>query len=88
MSIAVFPDRPWMTRWVKAWGEKNPNVTLKIDDIAYADMNTKQLTELATGTLQDVSFSREQVAALLRLQGRLLSDGRLHQGQAVRQGQT
>jgi multiple sugar transport system substrate-binding protein len=30
---------------------------MRIDDIAYADMNTKQLTELATGTLQDVSFS-------------------------------
>jgi multiple sugar transport system substrate-binding protein len=57
MSIAVFPDRPWMTRWTQKWMAQNPNVTLKIDNIAYGDMNTKQLTELATGTLQDVSFA-------------------------------
>jgi len=57
MSIVVFPDRPWMTPWTQKWMAKNPNVTLKIDNVAYADMNTKQLTELATGTLQDVSFA-------------------------------
>ena len=57
MSIVVFPDRPWMTRWTKAWMAKNPNVNLRIDNVAYSDMNTKQLTELATGTLQDVSFA-------------------------------
>jgi len=57
MSIVVFPDRPWMTRWTKKWADAHPNVTLKIDNVAYADMNTKQLTMLATGTLQDVSFA-------------------------------
>ncbi len=57
MSLAVFPDRPWMKRWAQKWLEKNPGVNLKIDDIPYADMNTKQLTELAAGTMQDVVFS-------------------------------
>jgi len=46
-----------MKRWAQKWQAANPNVTLKIDEIAYGDMNTKQLTELATGTLQDVNFS-------------------------------
>jgi ABC-type glycerol-3-phosphate transport system substrate-binding protein len=57
MSLVVFPDRPWMTRWAKKWADKNPNVTLKIDNIAYSDMNTKQQAELSNGTLQDVSFA-------------------------------
>jgi len=57
LSLAVFPDRPWMRRWAKNWVEKNPGANLKIDDIPYGDMNTKQLTMLATGTMQDVVFS-------------------------------
>jgi multiple sugar transport system substrate-binding protein len=59
MSIAVYADasRPWMKNWPKKWAEQNPNVKLRIDEIAYGDMNTKQLAELAAGTLQDVNFS-------------------------------
>ena len=57
LSLAVFPDRPWMRRWAQSWVEKNPGAKLKIDDIPYGDMNTKQLTMLATGTMQDVVFS-------------------------------
>jgi multiple sugar transport system substrate-binding protein len=57
LSLAVFPDRPWMKRWAQKWLDQNPGSTLKIDDIAYADMNTKQLTLLASGTMQDVTFS-------------------------------
>jgi ABC-type glycerol-3-phosphate transport system substrate-binding protein len=57
MSIVVFPDRPWMTRWTQKWAAKNSNVTLKIDNVAYGDMNTKQLALLAAGTLEDVSFA-------------------------------
>lgn len=40
------------TEWAKKSG-----VSLRVDDIPYADMNTKQLTELATGTMQDVVYS-------------------------------
>lgn len=57
LRIAVFPDRPWMTRWATTWQKNNTDVALTIDNIAYADMNTKQLTELASGTMQDVVFS-------------------------------
>ena len=57
LSLAVFPDRPWMRRWAKNWVDKNPGANLKIDDIPYGDMNTKQLTMLAAGTMQDVVFS-------------------------------
>ena len=57
LSLAVFPDRPWMKRWAQKWVDANPGSTLKIDDIPYADMNTKQLTLLASGTMQDVVFS-------------------------------
>ena len=57
ISMAVFPDRPWMKRWAGKWQAANPNVTIKFDDIPYGDMNTKQLTELATNTMQDIVFS-------------------------------
>jgi multiple sugar transport system substrate-binding protein len=57
ISLAVYTDRPWMKRWAKTWVEKNPGANLKIDDIPYGDMNTKQLTMLATGTMEDVVFS-------------------------------
>jgi multiple sugar transport system substrate-binding protein len=57
LSLAVFPDRPWMKKWAQKWVDANPGSTLKIDDIPYADMNTKQLTLLASGTMQDVVFS-------------------------------
>src|SRR5439155_12805106 len=57
LSLAVFPDRPWMRRWAKNWTDKNPGANLKIDDIPYGDMNTKQLTMLAAGTMEDVIFS-------------------------------
>ncbi|MBX6773005.1 MAG: extracellular solute-binding protein [Chloroflexi bacterium] len=56
LSISVYPDRPWMKTKAQEWADKN-GVRLRVDDIAYADMNTKQLTELATGTMQDVVFS-------------------------------
>jgi ABC-type glycerol-3-phosphate transport system substrate-binding protein len=57
LSLAVFPDRPWMKRWAQKWLDQNPGSKLKIDDIPYADMNTKQLTLLASGTMEDVVFS-------------------------------
>jgi ABC-type glycerol-3-phosphate transport system substrate-binding protein len=57
LSLAVYTDRPWMKRWAQKWVDQNPGSNLKIDDIAYADMNTKQLTLLASGTMQDVTFS-------------------------------
>jgi len=57
LSMAVFPDRPWMKRWAQKWVSANAGANLKIDDIAYSDMNTKQLTLLASGTMQDVVFS-------------------------------
>jgi len=57
LTLAVYTDRPWMKKWAQTWQKKNSNVTLKIDDIAYGDMNTKQLTQLAAGTMEDVTFS-------------------------------
>ena len=57
LSLAVYTDRPWMKRWAQKWVDQNPGSNLKIDDIAYADMNTKQLTLLASGTMEDVVFS-------------------------------
>jgi ABC-type glycerol-3-phosphate transport system substrate-binding protein len=59
MTIAVYADatRPWMKNWPTKWSQANPDVSLRIDEIAYGDMNTKQIAELAAGTLQDVNFS-------------------------------
>jgi ABC-type glycerol-3-phosphate transport system substrate-binding protein len=59
MSIATYasPQREWQRYWAKQWADKHPNVTLKIDQMVYADAPQKQLTELATNTLQDVAFS-------------------------------
>ncbi len=57
MSLAVFPDRPWMKRWANEWLKTNTDVNLTIDDVVYGDMAKKQLTTLAAGTMEDVVFS-------------------------------
>jgi ABC-type glycerol-3-phosphate transport system substrate-binding protein len=57
MTLAVYTDRPWMKHWAQEWVKKSPNVSLQIDDIAYGDMNTKQLAQLGAGTMEDVTFS-------------------------------
>ncbi|HLH72592.1 MAG TPA: sugar ABC transporter substrate-binding protein [Chloroflexota bacterium] len=59
MSVAVWTDpvRTWQKKFAQDWAQKNPNVTLKIDEITYNDMAKKQLAELATGTLQDLTYN-------------------------------
>jgi multiple sugar transport system substrate-binding protein len=59
VSIATYAGLPdeWQREAAKTWAAQNPNVTLRIDDINYGDMAQKQLTELATGTMQDAVFS-------------------------------
>jgi ABC-type glycerol-3-phosphate transport system substrate-binding protein len=57
LTMAVYPDRPWMKKWPNMWATQNAGSSVKIDDIPYGDMNTKQLTLLASGTMPDVVFS-------------------------------
>ena len=59
ISVAVYPDpnRTWMRTWSQKWADARGNVNLKIDDINYNDMSQKILAELATGTVQDVTFA-------------------------------
>ncbi|HUX86067.1 MAG TPA: extracellular solute-binding protein [Chloroflexota bacterium] len=59
MSVAVWTDpvRTWQKKFAQDWAGKNPNVTLKIDEITYGDMAKKQLAEMATGTLQDLTYN-------------------------------
>lgn len=59
LSIAVWDDtvRTWHTLYAQKYAQMHPEITLEIVTIPYADMAQKQLTELAAGTLQDISFA-------------------------------
>lgn len=59
LSIAVWDDtvRTWHTLYAQKYAEQHPDITLEIDKVAYANMAEKQLTELAAGTLQDISYA-------------------------------
>jgi multiple sugar transport system substrate-binding protein len=59
LSIAVWDDtvRTWHELYARKYAEQHPEITLEIDKIAYGNMAEKQLTELAAGTLQDISFA-------------------------------
>ena len=59
LSIATYAGQPddWQRHAAQQWATQHPDVNLTIDAIAYGDMATKQLTLLASGTLEDVSFS-------------------------------
>ncbi len=59
MSVATYanPDEDWQRHWSKQWAEENPDVDLQIDEVVYAEMDKKQLSMAATGTLWDVIFS-------------------------------
>jgi len=59
LSIAVWDDtvRTWHELYAQKYAQAHPDVTLDIVKIPYADMAQKQLTELAAGTLQDISFA-------------------------------
>lgn len=57
MAVRTEPNNEWQTHWAKDWASKHPNVDLKIEQIAYAEMAQKQLAQLATGTMQDAFYS-------------------------------
>jgi multiple sugar transport system substrate-binding protein len=59
LSIATYAGAAdeWQRDAAKTWQQKNPNVALKVDQVNYADAPQKQLTQLATGTMEDVYFS-------------------------------
>lgn len=59
LSIAVWDDnvRTWQALYAKKYAQAHPEISLEIVQIPYGDMAAKQLTELAAGTLQDVSFA-------------------------------
>src|ERR1019366_8199290 len=57
IAVRTEPNNEWQTHWAKDWATKNPNVDLKIEQVAYGDMAQKQLAQLATGTMQDVFYS-------------------------------
>jgi len=59
LSIATYAgvNNDWQRDAAQTWQAAHPDVNLTVDSIAYGDMATKQLTLLASGTLQDVSFS-------------------------------
>ncbi|HVC33708.1 MAG TPA: extracellular solute-binding protein [Chloroflexota bacterium] len=57
IAVRTEPNNEWQTHWAKDWASKHPNVDVKIEQLAYAEMAQKQLAELATGTMQDVVYS-------------------------------
>lgn len=57
ITIRVQPIFEWQKHFTSEWAKKHPNVNLEVVQIPYANMAQKQLTELATGTLQDVVYS-------------------------------
>jgi multiple sugar transport system substrate-binding protein len=57
ITTRLQPIFQWQKHFAKQWEAKHPNVDLKLVQIPYGNMAQKQLTELATGTLQDVVYS-------------------------------
>jgi len=57
IAVRTEPNNEWQTHWANDWATKNPNVDLKIEQLAYGEMAQKQLAQLATGTMQDVFYS-------------------------------
>ncbi|MGI8913421.1 MAG: extracellular solute-binding protein [Chloroflexota bacterium] len=59
LSIATYAGAgdEWQRHAAQTWQTQHPEVNLTVDSVAYADMPTKQLTLVASGTLEDVSFS-------------------------------
>ena len=59
MSIATYAatHNDWQRDMAKKWKETHPDVELTVEEVPYAEMNTKQQAMLATGNLWDVSFS-------------------------------
>lgn len=57
LAMRLQPIFEWQKHWSADWAKKHPNVDLKTVQIPYGNMAQKQLTELATGTLQDVVYS-------------------------------
>lgn len=47
----------WQRDFAKQWAAKNPNVNLQVQTIVYNDAETKALTAIASGTLQDISYA-------------------------------
>jgi len=57
LAIRVQPIYEWQKHFSSQWAQQHPNVNLEVVQIPYANMAQKQLTELATGTLQDSFYS-------------------------------
>lgn len=59
VSVAVRTEanNTWAQYAAKQWAAKNPDVNLQMVQVPYNDMAKKQLSEAATGTLQDVVYS-------------------------------
>jgi multiple sugar transport system substrate-binding protein len=59
LSITVWTivGRDWQKQYAQKYQQQHPEVALRIDEIVYADMPQKQLTEAASNTLQDVVYS-------------------------------
>ncbi|MGH2459087.1 MAG: hypothetical protein ACRDIY_09500 [Chloroflexota bacterium] len=47
----------WQRDFAKQWADKNPDVTLRIDTVTYGDAQTKTMSAIAAGTLQDISYA-------------------------------
>lgn len=59
LSITVWTiaGRSWQEIYAKKYQQAHPEIALTIDTIVYNDMSQKQLTEAASGTLQDLVYS-------------------------------
>ena len=59
LSIAVWTiaGRSWQQIYAQKYAQQHPEIDLRIDTVVYADMSQKQLTEGASGTLQDLVYS-------------------------------
>lgn len=59
LSITVWTiaGRTWQKIYAQKYQQAHPEIALRIDEIVYNDMAQKQLTEAASGTLQDLVYS-------------------------------
>jgi len=57
VAVRTEANNQWIKHAVQEWAGQHTDVAVQIAEIPYGDMAKKQLTELATGTMQDVVYS-------------------------------
>ena len=65
--------RPWQKEASEEYQAMHPEVVVNIEEVPYGDMAKKQLTQLATGTMQDLTYTGVKWYAYAAYKGAFLA---------------